>query len=134
MLRLQLRAALTPFGDMQLEAQPDDPDARQAAVWQELRRRMEADLPVQGRVLNMVPGGTGAFAVGVGGFVALLERRYAALDAAKSVGTLRDFYIMAMDGDGVRRRAIRLCDAASLSLRRGAGGGRGRPLQGQQQQ
>jgi hypothetical protein len=49
---------------------------------------------VQGRVLNVTSRG---YAVGVAGYVALLESNHALPETAAQIGTLQPFYVHSMD-------------------------------------
>ncbi|PNH10115.1 hypothetical protein TSOC_003177 [Tetrabaena socialis] len=51
-LRLRGEAPYSPFGDMQLTAVREDAAAQRRTVWRELRLRMDAAQPVEGRVLH----------------------------------------------------------------------------------
>ncbi|PNH04845.1 hypothetical protein TSOC_008995 [Tetrabaena socialis] len=116
-LRLRVEAPYSPFGDMQLTAVREDAAAQRRTVWRELRRRMDAAQPVEGRVLNDCPDG---WAVGVAGFVALLPYRLGTQATGQRVGVPQRFYIVAMD-DG--RQLMQLRDA---NLAQGSWGGGGR--------
>ncbi|KXZ51453.1 hypothetical protein GPECTOR_12g416 [Gonium pectorale] len=116
-LRLRVDATYTPYGDMQLSAVQEDVAQRRRAIWAELRGRMEARLPVKGRVLNECSGG---YAVGVAGFTALLPVALAATATVRMVGVPQDFIIMSMDEE---RHIMTLRDP-SLDVAKGAGGGR----------
>lgn len=58
--------------------------------------------PSQGRILNATAGG---YAVGVAGYVALLQRQQASVQQTRKIGVLQDFYIHRMDR---KRRRIEL--------------------------
>ena len=49
---------------------------------------------LQGRILNPTAGG---YAVGVAGYIALLQRQQASVQQTKRIGVLQDFYIYRMD-------------------------------------
>jgi hypothetical protein len=49
---------------------------------------------LQGRVLNNTTNG---YAVGIAGYVALLNRQQAPIDVTKRIGVLQQFYIHSMD-------------------------------------
>lgn len=51
-------------------------------------------LLLQGRILNATAGG---YAVGVAGYVALLQRQQASIDRTRRIGVLQEFYIHSMD-------------------------------------
>lgn len=93
-LRLRVDRVYTPYGDMQLSVVKCDMDQQRRAIWLELRRRMEQQQSISGRVLNECPGG---FAVGVAGFVAVLPVALAATATTKLVGIKQDFLVVAMD-------------------------------------
>lgn len=56
----------------------------------------------QGRILNATTGG---YAVGVAGYIALLQRQQASVQQTRRIGVLQEFYIHRMDS---RRRRIEL--------------------------
>lgn len=89
----------TPYGDMQLDPVGIPQEVRQTLVWQELQRRMKTGQPVQGRILNPTFRG---YAVGVAGYVALLEHTHVRSEMAQQIGTLQQFYIHKMDKDSRR--------------------------------
>lgn len=49
---------------------------------------------LQGRILNATAGG---YAVGVAGYVALLQRQQASIDKTRRIGVLQEFYVHSMD-------------------------------------
>jgi ribosomal protein S1 len=61
---------------------------------------------LQGRVLNATARG---YAVGVAGYVALLQRSQGQVQLTQRIGVLQDFYIHSMDS---RRRQINLSNMA----------------------
>lgn len=101
-VKVRLSAFNTPYGDAQLDPVGVPRDVRQKLVWEELEYRMQKGLSVQGRILNATAGG---YAVGVAGYVALLQRQQASVQQTRKIGVLQDFYIHRMDR---KRRRIEL--------------------------
>eukprot|EP00878_Enallax_costatus_P008350 GHUV01008728.1.p1 GENE.GHUV01008728.1~~GHUV01008728.1.p1 ORF type:complete len:259 (+),score=57.19 GHUV01008728.1:293-1069(+) len=84
----------TPYGDMQLDPVGIPAEVRLTLVWNELTHQMKKGRPVKGRILNPTIKG---YAVGVAGYVALLQYTHARPEMAQQIGTLQDFYIHKMD-------------------------------------
>lgn len=63
----------------------------------------------QGRILNATAGG---YAVGVAGYVALLQRQQGSVQQTRRIGVLQDFYIHSMDN---KRRRITLSNMQRAS-------------------
>jgi hypothetical protein len=63
----------------------------------------------QGRILNVTAGG---YAVGVAGYVALLQRQQGSVQQTRRIGVLQDFYIHSMDN---KRRRITLSNMQRAS-------------------
>lgn len=96
-VRVRLSELYTPYGDPQLDPVRTPRAARDKLVWQELERRMRQGAPVGGRVLNPCAGG---YAVGVGGYVALLRTEQAPAEVVRAVGVLQPFYVHKMSRGG----------------------------------
>jgi hypothetical protein len=123
-VRVRLAELFTPYGDPQLEPVRTSRAARDKLVWRELERRMRQGQAVGGRVLNACNGG---YAVGVGGYVALLRTEQAPAEVVRAVGTLQPFYVHKMSGgrrDGGRQGGRDEAGGRGGGRRRG-GGGRG---------
>jgi hypothetical protein len=116
-VRVRLSELYTPYGDPQLDPVRTSRAARDKLVWQELERRMRQGAPVGGRVLNACAGG---YAVGVGGYVALLRTEQAPAEVVRAVGVLQPFYVHKMSRGGGG-------GGAGGGGRRGANGRRGGP-------
>lgn len=145
-VRVRLSELHTPYGDPQLDPVRTPRAARDKLVLRELARRMRQGAPVAGRVLNACPGG---YAVGVGGYVALLRTEQAPAEVVRAVGVLQPFYVHKMsrgsasggkpgsadaDAGGGRRRGRRGSSAAdaqrplielTCTIQRAGGGGGG---------
>lgn len=93
-VKLRLAACATPYGDTQLEPVGIPGDVRAKLVWDELETRMRSGKMVTGRILNVTTKG---YAVGVAGYVALLESNHALPETAAQIGTLQPFYVASMD-------------------------------------
>jgi ribosomal protein S1 len=93
-VKLRLSHFNTPYGDAQLDPVGIPSDVRSKLVWDELETRMRKGQMVQGRVLNVTSRG---YAVGVAGYVALLESNHALPETAAQIGTLQPFYVHSMD-------------------------------------
>ena len=72
---------------------------------QHLQHHMEQELPINGRILNSVPGG---YAVGIAGFVAFCPFTACSIYTASSVGVLQPFLIQHLDPTDMH--AFRLLD------------------------
>lgn len=106
-IRVRLSLFDTPYGDPQLDEVGVAPDVRARLVWEELTARWRSGREVLGRVLNATARG---YAVGVGGYVALLQHDRALPEVSACIGALQPFYIAHMDAarsiiqlSGVRR-------------------------------
>jgi ribosomal protein S1 len=93
-VKLRLSYYNTPYGDTQLDPVGIPSDVRSKLVWDELEARMRTGKIVMGRVLNVTTKG---YAVGVAGYVALLESNHALPETAAQIGTLQPFYVASMD-------------------------------------
>ncbi|KAF6264415.1 hypothetical protein COO60DRAFT_1266917, partial [Scenedesmus sp. NREL 46B-D3] len=87
-VKLRLSWLNTPYGDVQLDPVGIPGDVRGKLVWDELEGRMRTGKVVLGRVLNVISKG---YAVGVAGYVALLESNHALPETAAQIGTLQPF-------------------------------------------
>eukprot|EP00951_Prasinocladus_malaysianus_P010273 scaffold75299_cov25-Prasinocladus_malaysianus.AAC.2 len=84
----------TPYGDMHLEVQSYETEAKTRSIVSELKAAQLANQQVMGRVLNAVNGG---YAVGIGGLVAFLPASRASLNTVKKLGVLQPFYVIMLD-------------------------------------
>lgn len=101
-VKVRLSFYNTPYGDAQLDPVGVPQEVRSKLVWDEIERRMKAGKMVHGRILNPTVKG---YAVGVAGYVALLEHGHALPEMAAQIGTLQPFYVASMDRG---RRQIKL--------------------------
>lgn len=93
-VKLRVGQLDTPYGDMQLDPIGVPAEVRLTLVWDELMRQMKRGRSVKGRILNPTIKG---YAVGVAGYVALLQYTHARPEMAQQIGTLQEFYIHRMD-------------------------------------
>ena len=117
-VRVRLSELHTPYGDPQLDPVRTPRAARDKLVLRELARRMRQGAPVAGRVLNACAGG---YAVGVGGYVALLRTEQAPAEVVRAVGVLQPFYVHKMSRGGASKPGATDADAGGRRRgRRGA--------------
>jgi ribosomal protein S1 len=75
----------TPFGEMLLNVKKVSYDQKRRYVWEELKKHMQEQRPVMGRILNPVNRG---YAVGIGGLVCFCPFSDCSPKAAARVGKL----------------------------------------------
>lgn len=92
-LRFRVEDVESPYGDMHLTTYKLEETIRKDLIWKELAEALLNNLPVQGRVLNVVDRG---YAVGIGGYVCFCPLNSILPGSGQKIGILQTFKITRM--------------------------------------